>query len=295
MDPWCVDTPLHADAELARKLEGLTAREMWRMARAAHEAFPDREALAIDIAGGVAAFVGEGSPINEAFALGFDGEVSDRDVALLERFYEWRNTRGKVAICPFAHPSLARVLGERGWVPENFENVLARPLCESDDWAAPDVEVRVCTPEERDLWARVVAVGFAAPALPTRAELDLGHIVATRDAAMLFLAWIDGEAVGTGELVVEEGVGWLSGDTTLPPYRGRGVQQALQVQRLRAARDAGCDLAATESVPGSGSQRNMERLGFRVLYTRVDMLAPWHSHTVDATQTSSPTTTEADN
>jgi hypothetical protein len=35
-------------------------------------------------------------------------------------------------------------------------------------------------------------------------------------------------------------------------------------------RDAGCALAVTESVPGSPSQRNMERVGFQVAYTRVD-------------------------
>lgn len=278
-----VCAPLHADAELAARLEALTAREMWRMARAAHEVFPDREAVAIEVAGGVAAYVGEGSPINEAFGLGFDGEVTEDDIALLERFYEWRKTRGKVAICPFAHSSLPRLLGERGWVPETFENLLGMHIAAGDDWSATDVEVRQCAPEERDLWARVVAVGFASPALPTQAELDLGHIVASREGAMHFLAWVDGEPAGTGELVIEEGVGWLSGDTTLPPYRGRGIQRAMQVARLRAARDAGCTLAVTESVPGSGSQRNMERLGFRVLYTRIDMVAPWRVHAVDAT------------
>ena len=275
-------TTLHADVELARLLEGLTAREMYRMARAAHALFPEREALAIDVAGGVAAFVGEGSPINQAFALGLAGEVTEEDVALLERFYQWRGARGKVGICPFADASLARTLGERGWVPDGFENVLALPLVAEDELPEPEIEVRVCTAEERDLWARVVAVSFAAPALPTRAELDLAHIVAARDEAALYLAWIDGEAVGAGELVVEERVGWLSADTTLPPYRGRGVQRAVQIARLRAARDAGCHLAVTESQPGSGSQRNMERLGFRVLYTRVDMIAPWRAHAIDA-------------
>ena len=278
----CPDTTLHADAELASRLEGLTAREMYRMARAARGLFPEREAVAIDVAGGVAAFVGEGSPINEAFGLGLSGEVSEEDVALLERFYEWRGARGKVGICPFAHPSLARILGERGWIPDGFENVLALPLVAEDEFPEPEIEVRLCTAEERDLWARVVAVSFAAPALPTRPELDLAHIVAARESAALYLAWIDGEAVGAGELVVEDGVGWLSADTTLPPYRGRGVQQAVQVKRLRAAVEAGCDLAVTESQPGSGSQRNMERLGFRVLYTRVDMISPWHAHATEA-------------
>jgi GNAT superfamily N-acetyltransferase len=232
----------------------------------------------------VAAFVGEGSPINEAFGLGLAGEVTEEDAALLERFYEWRGARGKVGICPFAHPSLARTLGERGWLPEGFENVLVRPLCSDEEFSETEIDVRVCATGERDLWARVVAVSFAAPALPTRAELDLAHIVAARDEALLYLAWIDSEAVGAGELVIDEGVAWLSADTTLPPYRGRGVQRAVQVERLRAARAAGCDLAVTESEPGSGSQRNMERLGFRVAYTRVDMVAPWRAHSADTTE-----------
>jgi GNAT superfamily N-acetyltransferase len=283
MEPMLPDALLYADAELARRLEGLTAREMWRMARAAHSVFPEREALAIEIAGGVAAFVGEGSAINEAFGLGLAGEVTEEDVALLERFYEWRGARGKVGVCPFAHPSLVRTLGERGWVPEDFEHVLARPLPSDEEFPDTEIDVRVCADGERDLWARVVAVSFAAPALPTRPELDLAHIVAAREEALLYLAWIDGEAVGAGELVIDEGVAWLSADTTLPPYRGRGVQLAVQIERLRAARAAGCDLAVTESEPGSGSQRNMERLGFRVVYTRVDMVAPWRAHSADTT------------
>jgi len=36
------------------------------------------------------------------------------------------------------------------------------------------------------------------------------------------------------------------------------------------ADEAGCDLAVTEAVPGGGSQRNMERLGFRIVYTHVE-------------------------
>ena len=103
---------VHADEQLARRLEGLSAREMWRMARAARQLFPDREPIAIDVAGGVAAFVGEGSPINEAFGLGFAGQVTEEDVALLERFYSWRGARGKVAVCPFAVMGLSMVLRE---------------------------------------------------------------------------------------------------------------------------------------------------------------------------------------
>ena len=96
---------------------------------------------------------------------------------------------------------------------------------------------------------------------------------------MLLLARLDGEPAGTGELVIEDRVGWLSADTTLPPYRRRGVQRALQIERLQRAAEAGCEFAVTEARPGSDSQRNMERLGFRIAYTRVDMVAPFAAAT----------------
>jgi GNAT superfamily N-acetyltransferase len=83
------------------------------------------------------------------------------------------------------------------------------------------------------------------------------------------LARVDGEPAGTGSLVIDGGVGWLSGDSTLPRYRRRGVQQAIQRHRLQLARDAGCDLAVIEATPGGASQRNTERLGFRIVYTHV--------------------------
>ena len=42
------------------------------------------------------------------------------------------------------------------------------------------------------------------------------------------------------------------------------------------AKAASCEFAVTEAQPGGTSQRNMERLGFRVVYTRVEMIAPPH-------------------
>ena len=43
---------------------------------------------------------------------------------------------------------------------------------------------------------------------------------------------------------------------------------ALLEARLQTAVDAGCDLAMMVAAPGSASQRNAERQGFRIAYTR---------------------------
>jgi hypothetical protein len=51
------------------------------------------------------------------------------------------------------------------------------------------------------------------------------------------------------------------------------VQSALIAARLAAATAAGCHLAMACTAPGTASQRNYERAGFRVAYTKA-MLAP---------------------
>jgi hypothetical protein len=37
---------------------------------------------------------------------------------------------------------------------------------------------------------------------------------------------------------------------------------------------AGCDLATADTEPGSASQRNYEKCGFRLAYTKVTLLKP---------------------
>ena len=261
----------HADHALARRLEGLIRTEYRRLAEVARSVFPDRGADILEVAGGVALWLGEGSPVNQAAGLGMAGGVREDDVERLEAFYHERHAAASAGVCQLADPSLFEVLGRRGWRVSQFEHVLALEL---ETWqraaGQEDLEVHACTASEREIWGRVAAQGFADVMRPGAGEEEFGRIMAARDEAVLVLAWAEGEPAGTGSLVIDGGVGWLSGDSTLPRYRRRGLQQAIQRSRLSLARDAGCDLAVTEAAPGSPSQRNMERLGFRIVYTHVE-------------------------
>jgi GNAT superfamily N-acetyltransferase len=64
-------------------------------------------------------------------------------------------------------------------------------------------------------------------------------------------------------------VALLAGASTIPAARRQGAQLALLEARLRHAADEGCDLAMIGAQPGSASQRNAERHGFRIAYTRI--------------------------
>ncbi len=268
-----------ADTTLAVRLEGLAAWSHRTFVSAYDEQFPELEAAALEVAGGVAAFLEHGSPVNGAVGVGLSGAVSAGQLGEIELFFRERGERPLIALSPLADPSLTKLLERGGWVPSAFENVLVREIGEADEFARPaaGVEVRPArTSEELELWAILVANGFSAPEDPSPADLRLGRAAVAAPEGHFLLAYVDGLPAGTGELHLRDGVGWLTADTTLPQFRRRGVQGALQRARLQIAHDAGCDLAVTEAMPGSASQRNMERLGFRIVYTRVEALAPEH-------------------
>ncbi len=274
-------TLLHADRALAARIEDLAAQDGIRMARAARRLFPDREPAWIEVAGGSAAYVWRDSPFNGAIGMGLQAEVTAQDIVAIEEFFAQRDLGATVNTCPLADPSLFALLAERGYVPLDVENVLVVDLsdglpAEHEQGVEPaaSVEVRICSEAERDVWARVAAQGFADNGVPSQAELDISTMVAHRPDAVLLLATVHGEIAGTGEILTVGDVGFLSGDATLARYRGIGVQTALQRERLRIAVEAGCDIAITEATPGSGSQRNQERRGFQVAYTRFEVHRP---------------------
>ena len=70
--------------------------------------------------------------------------------------------------------------------------------------------------------------------------------------------------------------------TTVPEFRGRGVQTALINRRLWAAVQQGCEYAVVSTTPGRGSQRNMERCGFHLAYSKIVMVRSWPEPTTQS-------------
>lgn len=268
----------HSDRSLATRLERLCADEMERFVVTSRERDAGSTAETLPIAGGSAVFVSAASPLNQVFGVGMQGAVADGDVAAIERFYRSRDARALMNVCPFAHPTLLTVLAARRWTPEGFENVLTRTLDAGDATMEPvegSVEIRTAvTAEEKRTWALVAASAFCAPLPPLDEQILVAELATARPGTRLFTAHVGGRPAGTGELYIAGDVGWLSADATLPAFRQRGVQLALQRHRLALAARSGCRLAVAEAAPGGASQRNMERLGFRVAYTRLEMAPP---------------------
>ncbi len=264
--------PIHADASLAARLEAIELSMCVSFGRTLARLRPEVGAVVEPIAGGFAVFAGKGSPLTEAKGMGLSGPVSEDELDRLDAFYRGRGVTARVSICPLAYPSLVDGLGRRGYRLAEFENVLARPLDDvSTASGAPDpsLVVRRAEPDEADIFFDAVMPGFFPPEALTPEIRDLVTMSFQTADTYPMLALLDGVPVGGGTLLVHEGVALMAGAATLPAYRRRGVQRAVQLARLDLARQLGCDLVTQTAQPGSSSQRNAERQGLRVAYTKV--------------------------
>lgn len=266
--------PDFVDLELARRLE--MAEMIFPDCFEAMRRFAPEDPLASEhVAGGIAFFGGVGYPANQIVGMGLHEEVTAADMDRVEDFFRSRGVPSTVVVSPLADASLRALLGERGYAIGEFNSVLMKRISHEEPFTLPPgVVVERVTPETIRPWMSAIAEGFAQD---IEVAEDVFGGFAALPGALAFLARIDGKIVGgCGGRVIREGrIGALFGTATLPDYRRRGVQGALIAKRLHEAALAGCEYAVVSTHPGSGSQRNMERRGFRLAYTKAVMVREW--------------------
>lgn len=231
---------------------------------------PGSAACWLDADGTWAMFDGVGSPLTQTFCLGMSSAASAETLATVERFYAERGSSVEHEVSPLAEGDPLPLLSGRGYVPIELTSVLFRPTAGDLAPAPPgrDLHVRVTGPSEAGRWAETAADGWSE--LPELVPFvrAIGTVYAHMADARCFLVEQHGEPAAAGVLVIHEGTALLGGASTRPGFRRQGAQLALLGSRLAAARAAGCDLAVMSARPGSASQRNAERHGFRIAYTR---------------------------
>ena len=263
-----------ADIELARRLERTEARGNAQFVEARTRAFPDRNATWIEVAGAYAMFDGAGSPLTQTFGLGVFQPVTAAELDEIEEFFRSRGAAVFHEVCPLADASVFTLFNERGYRPVEFSNVLYRPITPDLRLQAGEnerVKVRVAARDEMKLWADTALEGWSEFPEVMDFMRELGQVAAQSDS-LSFFGEADGKPVATGSLIIEGDVALLAGASTIPAARRQGAQLALLEGRLRYAATQGCTVGMMVAAPGSGSQRNAERHGFRIAYTRTKWL-----------------------
>jgi len=257
-----------ADLALSRRLERAEGHACAMFSEARRRLLPESGAEWIEVGGAYACFNGVDSPVTQSFGLGIFEGLFPAGLIAAERFFFNHGTAAVHEVSPFAGVEALGFLAERGYWPVEFSNVMYCPV-DGVLAEAADLDAHVAAASEAAVWADIMARGWAAE-YPELRELLMANraIGAACEGNVQFLAGLGREPVATATLCIHEGVALLGGAATVPEMRRRGLQTALIAARIRYAFGHGCDLAMMVAAPGSHSQRNGERNGFRVAYTR---------------------------
>jgi GNAT superfamily N-acetyltransferase len=262
-----------ADLDLSRRLERAEGQACLEFAEARAQLYPASGATWIECAGAYAVFDGVDSPVTQSFGLGLFEQLSAGALDTIEAFFLDRGAVVAHEVSPLAGIVTLDLLCARGYRPIELSSVLHQPLHPPVGWPGPQVlntvTVRLASPKETELWADLSARGWA-PENPQMVDFlkQFGALAFAREHSVNFIAELDGQPGATGSLCLHDGVALFAGASTIPEMRRRGLQAALLEARKSYAFEHGYQLAMMVTEAGSQSQRNAERKGFRIAYTR---------------------------
>lgn len=262
---------IFADLSLARRLERAEAHSNAEFVEARAKLSPEVGAGWIEVAGAYAMFDGRDSPLTQTFGLGMFQPAAAAHLEKIEEFYKARSAPVFHEVSPLADSALFTLLNERGYHPFEFTSVMYRPIKRAVNNVGINDKIRVHIIGEsgRELWAQTAAQGWSEFPELSQFMLALSEISVMRPSAYSFLAMLEVEPIAAGAISICEGVALLAGASTVPARRKLGAQRALLAARLNFAAQQGCDIAMMCALPGSASQRNAERQGFKIAYTRI--------------------------
>lgn len=265
---------LFADPELAARIDRAEAKLVADLARAAAT-----DTVVRPFAGGLAICAKRGSPVNKVIGVGFGEVFDERALEAIEEEWRGRGEPVRFELSALAEAENGTVLTRRGYRLIGFEHELGRSLDDvgQGSLAIDGLSIEPVTDDLIEAWRNVVVDGFfhldgtgtGSEESFTRDTLDqvMGDFVRAPGLDK-FLVRVHGEPAGAASMRLDDGIAQLSGATTLPAFRRRGIQTALLRHRLEFARQAGCELAVVTTQPGSRSQSNTQRQGFQLLYGR---------------------------
>lgn len=225
----------------------------------------------LEIKGGAACFSGYDSYLSQVVGWGFATEPKQflSEIESIEHFYYAQNhERIDIELCPFVGNDLTVFLSERGYCITELNNVSALNVqaFEFFDDLSDSFQIKEVEAKKVDEWAKQVALGFGYP----EAQEQFSRYAQAKGVSAF--AVYDRDVIIAGALISIQGAFCDLGVTsTLPAYRGKGLQKKLLHARLKFAKQRGVSWALVTTEPGTISDLNVQKVGFHCVYTRIKM------------------------
>jgi hypothetical protein len=251
----------YIDKALAFKIESCIKQTHIQMSSKGH---------ILEVDDGAACFSGKDSFFSQVIGFGFHTKPRyfKAQIQAIEKFYqELGHHQIDIEICPLVGAELLQFLSLRGYVITEVNSVSYLDL--NDYKPSPknsNFDIQVLNKEQNEHWAKTIALGFGVLNAQTQFN-DYAKI----DAVSTFGVYSQNVMVAGASLAVHDDVCDLAVTSTLPEFRGRGLQKNLIEYRLRQAKTLQLALAVVTTTPGSISNLNVQKIGFISAYTRIKL------------------------
>jgi len=188
-------------------------------------------------------------------------------------FYNEREIPARFEITP-AHfsPDLFASLSHKGYYQCGFHTALCGSL--STEFASitevvdTSITIREFEEHEFEIFGDIYTKSFAMPAFLKDFVAQNNKVLHHNEYWTFYLASFKGEPAGIGVLYEHGGMATLAASGTIPQFRNKGIHRALILKRLQQAKQNNCHTLVGQATYGSVSQKNMERAGMKIAYTK---------------------------
>lgn len=226
----------------------------------------------LDVGTGSAFFSGDTSFFSQVIGWGFDTDDVKflAEIEAIEDFYrQLKHRQVDIELSPLVGNFIFSQLSKRGYLVSELNNISILDLTCFTSNAVLNQEGYIVQPisaHHLQEWASCVASGFEY-----EEAREYFYLYAKTKGITPFGAYINNKLVAGGTIAIHDGVCDLGITSTLPSYRGRGLQKALLDKRIEYAIKSGANLASVTTEPGSISDLNIQKMGFQIAYTRIKL------------------------
>lgn len=225
----------------------------------------------LDLNEGIACFAGSSSFFSQVISWGFTIKPKQfkSQIQAIEQFYHALNhPYVDIQLCSLVGNDLFVALGQRGYHITELSNIYFLELkAYSAQELASAFKVQRVPFNALDEWANRVALGYGR--LEAREQFAA---YARLNEVTVFAVYNDQNQIIAGAtLAIHNGIADLGVTSTLPMYRNKGLQKLLLKERLAFAQQQGVSIAVVTTEPGTVSDINVQKIGFRLAYNRIKM------------------------
>lgn len=257
---------------MSRKIARAEVTHLRHQSLALQTLYPHQEYTMRDVAGSTTLLSPAkwGSKLNHTYGFGMFGPVTNNDLHAIEDAYKQNGVRPEIYMCESADSSALDLLTDHYTITGHLCQYQMSLSDFDHPTMANDIDISIVASSDHEMFIQASIEGFRSNGRSEDLLRLLAESAAARPDTLLFSASMHSELLGVAGMAIvdvdDSKVAHLYIDSSLPRARGRGVHKALLLERLRIAKDRGCDLAIASAREGSISAHNIQKVGLEMAY-----------------------------